>query len=83
MDGRGRELIAADESAVVSEPPHDAVVVEDSQSDGSLSDPSCADESNRGEIFCETDDVVDQLVAPEADPRRWGRQFSRRGAMGK
>ena len=81
MDRRGGELVAADEPAVVSEPLPDSVVVEDGQSDGSFPDSLCTDEGDRSEILCETDDALDQIVAPETGPRRWGRQFSRRDTM--
>ena len=81
MDGRGGELIAADEPTVVSEPLPNSVVVEDSQSDGSFPYSPCTDEGDRGEILCETDNALDQLVAPETGPRRWGRQFSGRDTM--
>ena len=73
MGGRGGELVAADESPVVSKPFLDAIVVEDGQSDCRFPDPACADESNRSEVFCEADNVLDQVVAPETGPRWWGR----------
>ena len=50
MSARSRELVAADESTVVSKLFLDAIVVEDGQSDGRLPDPPWADESNRSEI---------------------------------
>ena len=40
MSARGGELIAADEPTVVSKPFLDAIVVEDSQSDGRFPNPS-------------------------------------------
>ena len=73
MDGRGRELVAADEPTVVSEPFLDMTVVEDGQSDGCLSDPSRADESDWSEIFREADNLLDQPIAPETGPR-WRRR---------
>ena len=59
MIARGRELVATDESTVLSEAPFDAIVVEDSQSDRGLPDSSWADESNRSKVFYKTDDLVD------------------------
>ena len=73
MDGGGGELVAADEPTVVSEPSLDAIVVEDGQSDCCFPDPACTDESNRSEVFCEADIVLNQVVAPETGPRRRGR----------
>ena len=77
----GGELVATDEPTVVSEPFLDAIVVEDSQSDGGFPNPPCTDESDWGEIFCEVDDLFDQIVAPETGPRQWRGKFSRRDAM--
>ena len=81
MSVRGGELVAADEPTVGSEPCLDVIVVENGQSDGCFSDPSWTDESDRGNVFCETDDLLDQLVAPETGPRRLGRQLSGRAAI--
>jgi len=78
---RSGELVATDESTVTAEPFLDSVVVEDSQSDGRFPDPACTDESNRRVVFSVADDPLDQLVASETRLRRWGRQFSRRGAV--
>ena len=72
----GGELVTADEPTVVSEPFLDAVVVEDGEGDGGLSDTPRTDESDWGEIFCEADDLVDQLVTPETDSRWLWRRFS-------
>ena len=79
----GGELVATNEPTVVSKPFLYAIVVEDSQSDGGFPNPPCTDEGNRGEVSCEADDLLDQLVAPEAGPWRRRRQFSRRNAMQK
>ena len=54
-----------------------ATVVKDGQSDRGFPDPPCTDESDRGEVFCEADDLLNQLVAPETGPRRWGWGLSR------
>ena len=81
MSARGRELIAADESTVVTEPLLDPVVVEDGEGNRRLSDSACTNEGDWGEVFGETDDTLDKLFASEAVPRRLGRQFSKRSAM--
>ena len=71
MSTRSRELVATDEPAVLAEPLFDTIVVEDSQNDGCLPDPPCADESDGCEGFGEANDLLDQLVASETGP--WGR----------
>ena len=76
MIARGRELVAAEEPTVLAKPLLDPIVVEDGQSDGGLPDPPCADEGDWGEVFRETNNVGNQLVASEKDPRRRGRTFS-------
>ena len=59
MCARGGELVAMNKPTVVSKPFLDAVVMEDSQGDGSFPDPPCADESDWGEVFCEANDLRD------------------------
>ena len=80
MGARRWELVATDEPTVVSESLFDAIVVEDGQSDRCLPDPSCTDESERTQVFCKTNDFLDQFVASKTGPRRRGRRFSRRDA---
>ena len=77
MVARGGELVATDEPAVVSKPSLDAIVMEDSQSNGCFPNPPWADESKWSKVLCETNDLFNQFVAPETDSRRRGRQFSR------
>ena len=79
----GGELVATDESTIFSEPLLDAIVVKDGQSDSSFPNPPWTDESEWGEIFCEADDLLDQLVTPETGPWRWGRDLSRMDATQK
>ena len=76
----GRELVAADESTLVTEPLPDTIVMEDGESDGSFSDPPWTNESNWSEVFSEINDFFDQLGTSEAGPRWRGRRFSRRDA---
>ena len=76
----GRELVAADESTLVTEPLPDTIVMEDGESDGSFSNPPWTNESNWSEVFSEINDFFDQLVTSKTGPRRRGRRFSRRDA---
>lgn len=55
-------------------------MVEDSKSNRCLPYTSCTDESDRFEIFCECDDLLNQLVASETGPGSRGREFTRRNA---
>ena len=73
MSAGGGELVTSDEPTVVSKSFLDAIVVEDGESDGCFPDPPCADESDWSEMFCEADDVLNQLLASETGPRRRGR----------
>ena len=74
------ELVAADESTVVSEPLLDAIVVKGGQSDSCFPDPPWTDEGEWSEIFCEADDFLDKFVASETGPWGWGWDFSGRDA---
>ena len=77
MSVGGGELVTTNKPAVDSEPFLDATVVKDGKSDRCFPDPSWSDESDRSKVFCETDDLVDQLVPPKKRPRRRGRRLSR------
>ena len=70
MSGRGAELVTTDKPAIVSKLLLDATMVEDGEGDRCLPDPPWTDESDWREVFCEADDLLDQLVAAETDPRR-------------
>ena len=50
--------------------------MEDGQRDGRLPDPADTDESDRCEVFGQTDDLLDQLATSETRPRRRGRRFA-------
>ena len=76
MGEGGGELIATDEPTIVAETLLDAIVVEDCQSDGCLADPSWTDESDWGEVFSETNDLLNQIVTSAAGPWRWGWGFT-------
>jgi hypothetical protein len=73
MNTRSWELVATDEPTVVAKPLLDSILVEDGQSDGRLPDPPCTDESDGCGVFSEANNLLDQLVASETGPRRWGR----------
>ena len=81
MGTRCGELVTTDETTVVSEPLLDTIVVKYSEGDGRFSDSSCTDESHRGEVFCKTDDLLDQFVTSETGSRWRGRHFSGRDAV--
>jgi len=69
---RGGELLAADEPTVDTESLFYAIVMEDSKSDRRLPDPASTDESNGCEIFCQINDLLNQLATSETSPwRRW------------
>ena len=70
---RRLELVAADKPPVLVEPFLDATVVEDAQGNGCLANTTCTDESDWGEAFSETDNLLSQLIPPEEGPRWWGR----------
>ena len=80
MSARNWEFIATDEPAVIAEPFLDAMIVEDGERDGSFPDSPWADECDGFEVFCETDDLLDQPVTPETGPRWSRRQFTKGNA---
>jgi hypothetical protein len=59
MSVRSWELVATDEPTVIAEPFLYAIVVEDSQGDGSFPDATWADKSDWGEVFSKTNDLLD------------------------
>jgi len=59
MSARGGELVTANEPTVLTEPPLDAFVVENSQGDRRLPNPAGTDESDWSEMFCEANDLLD------------------------
>ena len=72
MIAGGGELVATDEPTVVAESLPDAIIVEDGQGDRSLANPAGTDESDWSEMFCETNDLLDQVVASKEGSRwRW------------
>ena len=73
MSGRGWELVTSDEPTIVAKLLLDAMVMKNGQSDGCLADSTGTNESDRGEILCETNDLLDQVITPETGPRCRGR----------
>ena len=59
MGTRRWELVATDESTIVSEPLLDAIVVKNCQGDGRLAYTAGTDESNWCQVLNETDDLLD------------------------
>jgi hypothetical protein len=53
------KLVAADKPPVLVELFLDATVVEDAQGDGCFANTTCTDESDWGEAFSETEDLLD------------------------
>ena len=70
MSEGGGELVATDESAIITESLLYAIVVEGGKSDTGLADSTGTNESERSEAFCKTGDPLDQLVSSEEGPRR-------------
>ena len=70
MSERGWELVTSNEPAILAEPLLDAIMMEDSQGDGRLADSAGTNQSDRSEVFDKPKDPLDQLVTPEASPRR-------------
>ena len=70
-----RELVAADESTLVTETLLDAILMKDGESNGCFSDPPWTDESDWSEIFSEIDDLLDQLGTSETGSWRRRRRF--------
>ena len=75
------ELITTNESPVVTKPILDPNVVENLECDGRFPDPARTDESDRLEVFSESDDRLDYFVSSETGPRRRRRQFTRRNTV--
>ena len=69
MRERGGEPVATDEPTVIAKTLLDAIVVEDNQGDARLANSASTDESDRSKVFCQTDDLLDQLTTSEMGPR--------------
>ena len=64
--------------SVVAESLSDAMVMEDSESDGRLADSTRASESDGCEVFGQTDNLVNQFVTSETGPWHRGGRFTER-----
>ena len=73
MCGRGGEPITTNESAVVTKPLLDPVMVEDGQGDGGFADSPSTNESDWSKLLGEIDYLLDQLVASKERP--WGNRW--------
>jgi hypothetical protein len=72
VSARSGKLITSDKPSVLANSIFDPIVVEDGEGDRRLPDPPCADESDGFEVFCESDNLLNQLVTPETVPGgRW------------
>ena len=73
MGTGGRELVAADEPAVMAKPQFDSIMVENRQRNGRLPNPPGANESDWMKVFNEMDYPLDQFIASKERPwwRRW------------
>jgi hypothetical protein len=69
MTERCRELVTSYESTILPKSLLDAIVMEDSQSDGCLANPTSTNQSDWGETFYQGDDFLDQIVTSEAGYR--------------
>jgi hypothetical protein len=70
------KLIAADKSPVIAKSIFDPIVVEYSEGNRRFPNPPRSDESDGFEVFCESDNLLDQLVTPETVPGGRGRRFT-------
>jgi hypothetical protein len=59
MRTRGWELVTSDKPTVVTKPVLNAIVVEDLECDRRFPDSTCTDESDRLEVFGDSDDLLD------------------------
>jgi len=73
MNERGWKSVASDEPTIPVKPLLDAMVMKNGQNNGCLADSTGTNESDGREVFCQSDDIFDQLVTAETSPRRrWG-----------
>jgi len=68
MGARGRELVATNKSTVMTKPPLDSIMVENSQGDGRFANPPSTDESDRSKVLGEINYPLDQLIASKEGP---------------
>ena len=73
MSERCWELVTLDKPTILALSLLDAIVMEESQSDGSLSNPASTNEGDWSESFHQGNDLLDQIVTSEKDYRCRGR----------
>jgi len=71
MRERGGELVATDELVIVAETLFDLIVVENGKSDGCLAYSTSTNKSERSKIFCQIDELPDQLVSSKEVSQWW------------
>ena len=76
MSDGGRELVTSNEPTILAKPLLDAMVMKNGQSDRCLADSANTDESDWSQVFGETNDPLNQLVASETGPWCPGRRFT-------
>lgn len=70
-------MVATYEPSAISKSRFDTIVVEDSQGYRRFPNSPRAYESHWGEVYCETNNLLDQFVASKTSPRRRWRGFAR------
>ena len=75
MRERGGEPVATDEPTVIAKALLDAIVVENNQGDARLANSASTDESDRSEVFCQTDDFLVQFATAKVGSRWWRWRF--------
>lgn len=70
---RRGELVTANKPTVVAEPLFYAIIVEDSKSDGRLSDSTDTDQGSRREALRGADNLLDYPVTSKEYSWWWGR----------
>lgn len=64
-----------DKPTILAKPSFNTIVVEDGQSDGCLADSTSTNQSDWHEAIREGNNLLDQLIASEEDPRWWRWRF--------
>ena len=73
MSTRSWKLVATNESAVIAKPGLDAIVMKNGESDRGFSDAPRPDGSDGFEVFSESNNLLDEVIAPKTSPERRGR----------
>jgi hypothetical protein len=81
MSTRYGELVAANESTILPKTCFDPIVMKDSERNRRFPDSPRTDKCDGFQVFSQSDDLLDQLIASETVPRGRGRRFTSRDAM--